>query len=310
MNVLIACFLTAAVLCVLGVSFVLSLQVTDRPRHRWHNELEAEAAYAGFSLSWWEGLEKEPVSIASPHGYELKGLRVRSGESPKGTVVLCHGHGWCLAGSIKYMKLFLEQGFDAIIYDNRSSGDSGGKRVTMGYFEKDDLSAVIAFERSRPGFSGRIGTHGESMGAATVILQGAVASSGASVLPDFVVADCPFSDLSDELAWNLKSRYGLPREPFLLLSSAIARLRCGFAWKQVSPIRAIEQAGGMPNVPLFLVHGSADSYILPKMSEDLFAAKQGVKRLLLVPDAGHGRSLVTAPGLYAQELAEFLSQTN
>jgi fermentation-respiration switch protein FrsA (DUF1100 family) len=56
------------------------------------------------------------------------------------------------------------------------------------------------------------------------------------------------------------------------------------------------------NMPLLVVHGAADRYVPPRLSEQLFNAALEPKRLLLVPGATHNNSMNLAGSTYRQAL--------
>jgi dipeptidyl aminopeptidase/acylaminoacyl peptidase len=60
-----------------------------------------------------------------------------------------------------------------------------------------------------------------------------------------------------------------------------------FMVDDVSPVRAATAI----KVPVFLVHGLADTETPPDHSRRVFAALTGERHLRLVPGAGHGNSL-------------------
>jgi len=294
-----------------GISALLSFKVTDKTRLDDDAELFKEAAKGFISLAGWDGLAKTRFGFDSPHGYRLEGVRVSTptpaysndGKRLTRVVVFCHGHGYCLVGGIKYLDHFLDLGYDAVLYDHRASGRSGGTHVTMGRFEKDDLSELLLGLRAEYGPSALIGTHGESMGAATVILQAAMSNP-----PDFAIADCPYSDLREVLAYRLKIENRLPSFPFVPLASLITRLRAGFFYAQVSPLREITGHDGLEPVPMLFVHGESDAYIPNGMSRRLFEAKKGIKDFLIVEGAGHGGSVIAGRELYWKTVDRFLSR--
>jgi fermentation-respiration switch protein FrsA (DUF1100 family) len=240
---------------------------------------------------------KQEVKICSPYGYDLFGLYFPL-EGAQKTVVIVHGITYTLYGSVKYMPIFRQRGFNVLIYDHRYHGRSGGSNCTFGYYEKHDLKAVIDWALAQLGPAGQVGTHGESFGA-TIALQHVAIDPRLA----FVIADCPFSDLTEQLTYRLKVEYHLPPFPLLSLANLFSRLLTGMAFNQVSPLR------GLPNVttPILFAHGQDDDYIPPQMSQALFAAKrQGIRQLYLAPNAKHAEAFWNNRVEYDQKVGEFL----
>lgn len=241
---------------------------------------------------------REEVWIPSPHGYELHALYAPVPGSRR-TVILAHGITWTLYGSVKYAVLFYRRGYNVLLYDHRHHGGSGGRNTSFGFYEKDDLKACVDWVITRCGAEGVIGTHGESMGAATVLQHAAIDPRIA-----FAVADCPYASAREQFAYRLKVEYHLPEWPLLPLASLITWLRAGWFFGQASPIAVI----GQVETPILFIHGAEDAYIPPAASEALFKRKPGVKRLYLAPGADHAQSLATDPEAYDRELGAFLAE--
>jgi uncharacterized protein len=55
-----------------------------------------------------------------------------------------------------------------------------------------------------------------------------------------------------------------------------------------------------------VVHGLDDRYVPPRFSQQLFAAAQEPKRLLLVPGASHNNSMSLAGRTYRQALDQLM----
>jgi fermentation-respiration switch protein FrsA (DUF1100 family) len=237
------------------------------------------------------------ISIQSPYGYTLKGYYFPVEGSAK-TVVFSHGITITLYGSAKYMPVFRDRGYNILLYDNRSHGESGGSSCSFGYFEKFDLKVVVdwAFEQIGPG--GLVGTHGESLGAAITLQHAAIDPRIA-----FAISDCGFSDLLALFQTRLKEDYHLP--PFLILplSRLFAIIFLGFDCALSSPVRYLSTV----KTPILFIHGEKDTYIPTQMVKNLVAAKtNGPQRLYLVPGAGHAYAYSTNPIAYQNQVSAFL----
>lgn len=300
--------LGALVAAVLLVSWLLSTMVVQPKRWEYDACYEEEIRRGGFSREKYETVYRpEEVWIPSPHGYNLHALvfpKIESATFSDGrarVAVIAHGYSYTLFGSVKYADMFRDMGFTCVLYDEPNHGKSGRTPTTMGAREKDDLAAVCAWARSRFGQDCVLGTHGESMGAATVMLH--APTDGALA---FAIEDCGYSRLSDQLAYNLKSIYHLPRVPFLPLGSLFSKLRGGVFFGRVIPAQAVAQCP--EDLPMLFVHGESDTFVPTGMVYENYAAKRGVKQLETYPGAEHAQSLMSDRPRYRAMLERFLKE--
>ena len=243
-------------------------------------------------------LNKEHFTILSKFGYAIHGEYIQTVKSTK-TVILSHGISSNRYGMMRYIPLFQDLGFNILSYDLRGHGESGGKNISYGYFEKHDLVSLVDWLIDKHSEKISIGTMGVSLGAA-VSLQHA----GIDPRLTFTIAEASFSDLSELLAYRLKAEYHLPPFPFIPVTAVLCRAISGMDLYQVSP----ERAGATIKTPVFIIHGEDDNYIPPKMSLNIFnslAASQ--KRLYHAEGAGHSSSLRADPEEYKRQITIFLS---
>ncbi len=297
MTLLVILLILVLLLAVAGLFFanqvVLPKKFTVEDTYR----IEVEKGY--LLEDEFNAMPQQEVRITSPYGYPLFGLYFPQPKAQK-TVVIAHGITYTLYGMVKYMGMFYRRGYNVLLYDHRNHGRSGGKNSTFGYYEKNDLKAMFDWALAQLELGGRVGVMGESFGAATVLQFAAM-----DARPAFVVSDCAFSDLQDLLAYRLQQDFHLPSFPLLPLASFFAWLRTGMRFSQVSP------QAGMAHIlaPVLIVHGAADTYIPPRMAQDLLDAKsQGLRRLYLCPGAEHALSYGTDPAKYDQQIGLFLEE--
>ncbi|MFN2745487.1 MULTISPECIES: alpha/beta hydrolase [Bacillus] len=259
--------------------------------------LERETADGHYAEEEFEALPKESITLRSIYGYDIKGYYVHPNKT-KNTVIICHGVTMNLLNSIKYMNLFLELGWNAVIYDHRRHGMSGGKTTSYGYYEKHDLKTVVDWLRKRNGNDALIGIHGESMGAVTTLLYAGMADDAA----DFYIADCPFATFEEQLIYRLKEDFRLPGTPILPLANLFLKWRDGYRIRDVAPLSVIDQI----HKPVLFIHSKDDDYIPAESSETLYEKKTGEKQLYIAEKGAHAMSYTQNRNSYKKAVREFL----
>ncbi len=242
-----------------------------------------------------DNIKREPVIIRSQHDYDLFGYYIDN--QSENTVVISHGITSNIYGSLKYLKLYTDLGFNVVIYDHRNHGRSGGTETTYGYYERDDLELFVHWVKDKfP--HGAVGTHGESMGGAIVLLHQAKYHSS-----DFLVVDCSYSRLEKVFREvNIQDGYEFVNivTPF---ASIISKFFGTGSYKEIDPIDAVAQI----ERPIFFIHGEDDTYVYKEHSRDNFAAKQlGYKKIYFAKDSDHGMSIICDRENYKKEMIKYL----
>lgn len=257
----------------------------------YERELEREI----ISKEEFESYTFEEVSIESEYDYNLYGRFYDFGSED--TVIIVHGWSYNMLGGIKYMNIFKERGFNVMMYDHRNHGKSGGNRTTFGYKEKFDLIKIVDWVSSKK--NGLIGTHGESMGGATVIMHAALDER-----IDFVIADCPFMDASKEFRFRVWEDYKFPGVLFLWLCSILNFFRGGGLFRNISPIKVVNDF----KAPIMFIHGDADTYIKPEHSIKMFEERRYNKKLYLAKGGEHADAIQADVKEYYKQVNEFLNE--
>jgi fermentation-respiration switch protein FrsA (DUF1100 family) len=281
----------------IGFYFTNRLMYIKKKDHKLIFDREINAGR--FDPEAFEALSKQDAAILSPFGYMIKAQVIEPHQSNR-YIIIAHGVTENKVNSIKYMNIFLKRGFNAVIYDHRRHGESGGKTTSYGHYEKYDLKAVVDWLEKEKGPNLLLGIHGESMGAATMLLYAGMLEDKS----DFYIADCSFSNLMDQLRHQIQKELKLPPSLVLPIGNLFLRLRDKYSISDVSPISVIDQI----QHPILFIHSKKDDFILPTMTEKLFAQKQGPKMLFLAENGRHAQSLNDNPDDYEKAIDEFLEK--
>ncbi|GAU12031.1 hypothetical protein TSUD_196550 [Trifolium subterraneum] len=193
---------------------------------------------------------------------------------PLPCVIYCHGNSGCRADASEAAIILLPSNITVFTLDFSGSGLSGGEHVTLGWNEKDDLTAVVNYLRNDGNVS-LIGLWGRSMGAVTCLMYGAEDPSIAGM-----VLDSPFSDLVD-LMMELVDTYKV-RLPKFTVKFAIQYMRRTIQKKakfDIADLNTIKVAKSC-FVPALFGHAIDDDFIQPHHSDRIFEAYMGDKNII------------------------------
>ena len=243
-----------------------------------HHEDLSIVSFDGLTLrgKYYEYQPGAPIELLL-HGYRGSGERD-----------LCGGIQRCFA-----------LGRSALVVDQRGCGQSEGHVITFGINESRDCLSWVNFIIDHFGKDVRIILTGISMGAATVLMAGGME------LPDNVVgilADCGYTS-AREIIHKVIRQMKLPARllyPFVKLG---AKLFGHFDLEELSPLEAMKKC----RVPVIFFHGERDDFVPCEMSRINYDACTAPKKLLTVPNAGHGLSYLVDSEGYLNALTEFFS---
>ena len=247
-----------------------------------------------YDTSFYASLEKKDYTVESYDGYILHAELLKNPVPTDDYIIISHGYTDNRMGALKYVNMYLDLGFNCIVYDLRGHGGNEPTFTTYGIREGQDIAELVTDTRSRYGVS-RLGLHGESLGAASTI-------TSLKYKPeiDFVVADCGFSDIDNVLREGYKNA----NVPTFLVDMADigARLRYHYSLKKMRPIDSLDDN----EIPVLFIHGSVDNFILPKNSEDMSGRTRGYSELHFIEGAGHAESVLVSPDIYAETVSGYL----
>lgn len=262
--------------------------------------LESMIQNGHLDTAWFNAIEKEELSIESDFNYSLSSLLLLNADSSDQTIIVNHGQGSDKYAMLKVAPMYIELGYNVLLFDCRGHGLSGGKHHSYGYYEKDDIGSVVSYVKERfP--DGKVGLHGESMGAASVLLF--AAQDTASKLVDFYVSDCAYSDLKTLFSYRLKHDFGLPNLLIIESASLMTRFHDGYFFNEVSPIADMKNI----TAPILFIHGKLDDYVPTFMGQSLHESKEGQKSLFLMPEAIHAASYHQNPIKYKLAVSSFIN---
>lgn len=190
-------------------------------------------------------------------------------------------------------------GYNVLLPDLRNAGMSDGDHFQMGWLDRLDVLQWMDVANRIYGDSTRMVVHGISMGAATTMM---VAGEEQPSYVKCFVEDCGYTDVWDEFAHKLKSGFGLPSFPLMNITSSLCKLKYGWSFKEASALGQVKKS----TLPIFFIHGDADTYVPTEMVDKLFEAKvNGEKERWIVPGAIHAMSYRDNAEEYTRKVKDF-----
>lgn len=188
-------------------------------------------------------------------------------------------------------------GHNALLVDQRTTGDSGGRLVTFGIREYRDCLNWVDFSVDHFGSETDLYLTGISMGASTVLM------AAGQPLPSNVkgvLADCGFTS-APAIIKDVCKLLHLPGNILYPMIRLGAKLFGRFDLEEYSALEAMKRC----RIPVVFFHGETDNLVPCYMSRENYEACTAPKAILTVPGAGHGLSYLVEPEKYLKTLEHF-----
>ncbi len=247
-------------------------------------------------------LPYEEVTFQSSDGVPLKGWWVPA-PNAHGTVVLVHGLNRSRIEMVRKLPFLNHLGWNALLFDLRHHGDSGGNVSTFGFYEKQDVHAATALAHARS--QGPVVLWGVSLGAAAVTLA-AAEDPGVAAL----VCDSSYRSLRDTVAHHLSLfrgfRWWLRIVPNWPVADEVVFWmgRRGHFDPDAVDIRAA--AAHLAGRPCLFVCNSGDRRMPSEIAFELKAAAGPQAHVLVVPGTSHGGAYRDGTAAYESAVSEVL----
>jgi alpha-beta hydrolase superfamily lysophospholipase len=219
---------------------------------------------------------------------------------PKGTVILFHGLMGNKGQVLVEAGAFRAFGYNVMLLDVRGHGNSGGKVITIGYRESEEVKLAYDYIVQRG--EKNIFLWGSSMGAVEIIK----AVSDYQLKPAGIIAEMPFLSLQSHLEGRARI-LGFPEQPFAFLTSFWIGTERGFNGWGFKTTRYAKNI----NCPVLMQYGEKDELVLKYETDAIYSAiASSHKKLVIYDDAAHELFFRKDPAMWNREVEGFLSQNN
>jgi alpha-beta hydrolase superfamily lysophospholipase len=227
----------------------------------------------------------EEIPLKTAEGIDLSCWLLPAPGTPRGTVIFLHGVSESKIVGLPLARALLGAGFNVFLYDSRRHGESGGHFCTYGFYEKHDTTTVINYLLERRDVHvGNIGLMGTSMGAAVAIQVAALDTRVRTVFDEY-------QKRMIKLPWHYLRNIVIKR------SEQLAHFRAS----AVSPLNAVAGV----HIPIFFLHGTADTLIRHTYTERVFRNANEPKELWLVKGARHDNMAEVGGETYIPRIVDF-----
>lgn len=302
-------FIAFAVILLLFVSggYIFVIACVGRKKADWLDENWVKTTpygvyneYIQASHKWLKEKNAENLYITSDDGLRLHGFWIPAAD-PRGTVLMAHGYRSTMLIDFHLgFELFHRLGFNILVPEQRTHGESQGKYITFGVKESRDMMRWLEYYDSKLG-KWPVVLYGISMGASTMLyladrrLPGTVCG---------IIADCGFTSPAEIIASVFRRVIRLPGTISLWIANLYTHLFAGFGLWEKDSRKTLKRS----RYPVLLIHGDADDFVPCEMTRQAYAACSGKKELLIVPGAEHGFSFLMDGYGYTAAVMDFLNK--
>ena len=273
--------LRLAAAALLGLALLAGCASLDQKQRQWIFQ-PSDRSWSG-GLAAAQGMDDvwiEFRSALSEREVRLHGLWLPAERADAPVLLYLHGARWDVRGSANRMRRMQELGFSVLGIDYRGFGKSG--------YGEELPSEAMAYEDARAAWDWLARQHPNR--------------------PRYIFGHSLGGAIATELAQQVQQQAaGLIVEgSFTSIADVVGSYRWG--WLPLGPLitQRFESAERIARVqmPVLIVHGSADSVIKPELGRALFERAPEPKRFVLVEGGSHHNTNAIGQGQYRQALAE------
>ena len=244
----------------------------------------------------------EDVAFNAPDGVPLKGWWVPAPDA-RGTVILVHGLNRSRIEMVRKVPFLHKLGWNALLFDLRHHGASGGDVSSFGFYEKQDVHAATAFARGRA--QGPVVLWGVSLGGAAATLA-AAEDRGVAAL----ICDSSYRSLRDTVSHHLRLfrgfRWWLRIVPNWPVANEVVYWIGRRARFDPDAVDVRGAAAHLAPRPCLFVCNSGDRRMPSEIAFELKAAAGPQAHVLVVPGTSHGGAYRDGTAAYETAVTDLL----
>ena len=241
-------------------------------------------------------LSAREITVCSSDGVSLTGEYIDGGFDK--TVIFFHGFkAEAHLSFLSQARWFYGQGYNLLFATLRGHGKSGGRWITLGLREKEDVLAYVRWAEEEKAI-GKVLLYGTSMGCTSL----AFASDGIKTdgKVKAMILDCGFTCPEAQLTRD-GAKMHLPWRIMLPATRILSKL----LWKadiSASTTDALSRTA----IPALFLHGAADTIVPVEESKRDFDACASPKEIFIAPGAEHTTSFLTCPEEVKEKIGALL----
>ena len=291
---------------VIGGSFYM-LNYSLTPDHRGKDEDKSYkylfATYPHMQ-HWIDSLQQKSALkdtfIINKESKKLHAYYVAAAQPTRKTAVVIHGYADNAIRMIMIGYMYNHDlDYNILLPNLQNHGRSEGKAIQMGWKDRLDVLEWMDVANRIFGGNTEMAVHGISMGAAATMMVSGEKQPG---YVKCFIEDCGYTSVWDEFSQEIKNQFGLPQFPLLYAGSWLCKLKYGWSFKEASSLKQVQKC----KLPMFFIHGDADTYVPTWMVYSLYEAKPEPKELWIVPGTKHAVSYLENTQEYTSKVKAFV----
>ncbi len=301
--------LAVAVVALTGGSFYMlgySLTPKDNKGKDIPGSYEYMHSKYPFITPWLDSLQTtgalRDTFIINRKGRQLHAMFASAAKPTDKTAVIVHGYTDNAIRMLMIGYLYNNDlNYNILLPDLQDNGLSEGPAIQMGWKDRLDVLNWMNIANDIFGKRTQMVVHGISMGAATTMM---VSGEAQQPFVKCFVEDCGYTSVWDEFSFQLKDMFGLPEFPLMYTTNWLCNAKYGWNFQEASSLEQVKKC----SLPMFFIHGDADTYVPTRMVYPLYEAKSEPKELWIVPGATHAMSYKDYPQEYTERVKKFVGK--